>query len=63
MKNMVDYYEISDSNVIIIVDVLDSISGDDELTMSKIENVHKIFVDLSVIDDFLTKKIKSIKYC
>ena len=49
---MVDYYEISDSNVIIIVDVLDSISGDDELTMSKIENVHKIFVDLSVIDDF-----------
>ena len=41
---MVDYYEISDSNIIIIVDVLDSISGDDELTMSKIENVKFLFI-------------------
>ena len=59
-RNKVDKYDIyvSDKNVTSIVIVLDTISGDAELSVNKIVDDKKNFVDVSFNDDFLPDVVR-----
>ena len=59
-KNKIDTYEIyvGDNNVTSIVIVLDTLSGDAELSVNKIIDDKKSFVDVSFNDDFLPDVVR-----